>query len=195
MSDKFDAKTKDLSNISELRDQFSSPYFTISLIVEIPELSNEQILKLLKRTYKISRDWFLVSGAVTSEIKTRFDNADEFINEKSRMHKGWHTFLTNELELDSILLNRDYLINEEFGDYLKNLLMESPEKILPSEFYAEAVKSNKPLELLKFYEVEFAKGDYDLSRARFARRFFNQGLSFLQIRLEDAEFVKSRQNR
>lgn len=166
----------------------------VDVIQSIPQLDDDQLKGLFSNTVQVERGLFAIRGAAAYEIVKRAKEQGQKI-EKTKGN-GVDTLIADvakDVGVDAKTLYTDFCVFEEFGGDLMLDLTESPESILPREFYTTAVKCRTLAAesvgdiLLYFKERRMTTGGYFTDHARRDAKLFNEGRSVDEVRQLDEE--------
>lgn len=174
-------------------------------IERLPAMNSRDLLKVVEGTVNAERVTFVMRGAAAFElVKRKLREVEKFTKVKGQGIDTICNTLAKEVGIDGKTLYKDYRIFEEFGDRLKALLVDTPERILPRELYAVAVCANSelttPAAVLDYFEEQReATGGYFTDHARRDIKRINEGLTIDEIRemdgLERIEKVNEKKER
>lgn len=153
----------------------------VNVIENLRLQTDETLNDLLIGATSVERLTFILTGSIAYEIYNRALNNNEIV-----MNNGAGNGLRNvirdiaqKLGFDVKTMEINVKIYEEFEIDFIDLLKNSPEKILPREYYATAVKTEYPAKTLKIFEENYldpAK-KFNVKDARTVAKLVNEGKS------------------
>ncbi len=160
----------------------------MEVIMQLPNLSDEQVRGLYLKSTEAGKVMFIVQGAFAFEIYNRVKNDKKFLNRKGKGVNAVFNDLANEVGVDVATLYQDFRIFDVFGSYLIEMMEKSPEQLLPREYYQTAVKTKgHELEMLTYFEEQRQSVNYNVINARRDSALVNSGKTIEEVAKLDAE--------
>jgi hypothetical protein len=162
----------------------------IGLIQSLKSLNMEQLNRVFTTAMDAERTMFVIRGAAAHELVSR--QVKKFTKEKGQGIDTLMRELAKDTGVDGRTLYKDYLIFEEFGAFLTNLLATNHERIMPREYYALAVNVSvsvpiTPMDVAEYFEEKRqATGGYFTDHARRDIKQLNQGASIEEVSTADS---------
>jgi hypothetical protein len=172
----------------------------IDLIKSMPDMPDRDLQQLLRGSIEVERAMWVVKGSAAHEVVQRATKeGSQFSRMKGMGLDSLIGQVATELGVNTFTLRDDYKAFAEFGNYIKEQLVESPESLLPREFYTLASKISDttakvtPYEALQYFEEQRMsmggedKYTYYTDHARRDLKLFNQGHTIDQVRKLDGQ--------
>jgi hypothetical protein len=172
----------------------------IDLIKEMSNMPDRDLQQLLRGSIEVERALWVVKGSAAHEVvKRATSEGSQFSKMKGMGLDSLIGQVATELGVNTYTLRDDYKAFAEFGNYIKEQLVESPEALMPREFYTLASKISDttakvtPYEVLQYFEEQrMAMGGEDkftyyTDHARRDLKLFNQGHTIEQVRKLDGQ--------
>ncbi len=165
----------------------------LDFIRSLSKQTYEQLLGTFTTAINSERVMFVVRGATAHELYVRACSKEkrEFSN---KLGGGIDTFMkeiSKEVGVDAKTLYKDFQIFDVFGETLMEYLADSPDRILPREFYALACNTSEnvttsKMETLEYFEMKREQTDsYFTDHARRDIKLINQGVSIMEVSEDD----------
>lgn len=162
----------------------------LQMVKDIATRTDEELELLLRNINVLETNVFVVTGAVCYEIATRA--LKEGFKQEKVIGGGLNALfnaVSRETGIDGNTLWINYKIYEEFGvAVLKEQLENDPEKILPKEFYKQALRYDvNPIKALTYFEDKRAAmgGSYNMLHAKRDIDKLKAGKTIKQVDNED----------
>jgi hypothetical protein len=172
----------------------------IDLIKEMPDMPDRELQSVLRGSIEVERAMWVVKGSAAHEVvKRATSEGSQFSKMKGMGLDSLIGQVATELGVNTFTLRDDYKAFAEFGNYIKEQLVESPESLMPREFYtlaskiSEATAKVTPYEALQYFEEQRQamggedKFTYYTDHARRDLKLFNQGHTIEQVRKLDGQ--------
>ena len=150
----------------------------LKIISGLKDLTDQQVRDLYIQSDSANKVMFVINGAMSYEIYRRVEASSKFMNRKGQGVNSVFTELATDLGIAPSTLYADFKIFQEFGPILEHYLKESPESLLPREYYSLAVKTgDMAIKTMEYFEQKRESSGYTTMHARRDTKLINSGIS------------------